>query len=141
MLNTVIVMGRLTGDPQLRQTQGAAAVTNFTLAVDRNFIPKETGQRETDFLDVVAFQKTAEFVCQNFTKGRTLVVTGRLQVRSWEDSEGKPRKKTEIVADRVYFADAMKRQESRMAGLFQESEKTEGPGNPWAFEEKEELPF
>ena len=106
MLNHITVMGRLTSDPELRRTGSGVAVTSFTVAVDRDF--KNNGETETDFLDVVCWKNTAEFVHQYFSKGRMAVVSGRLQIRSWTDKDGNKRKTAEIVADNVYFGDSKK---------------------------------
>lgn len=103
MLNRAIVMGRLTKDPELRRTQSGVAVTTFTLAVDRDF--KNNGEKETDFIDVVAWRNTAEFVCNYFTKGRMALAEGRLQFRDWTDRDGNKRRNAEVMADRVYFGD------------------------------------
>lgn len=105
MLNKIIVMGRLTHDPELRNTPSNVAVCSFSVACDRDF-KNEKEERETDFIDVVAWRKTAEFVCNYFTKGRMAVVEGRLQIRDWTDKEGKKRRSAEIVADNVYFGDS-----------------------------------
>lgn len=103
MLNHIVVMGRLTRDPELRRTGSGIAVTSFTVAVDRDFSNKESGERETDFIDCVAWRQTGEFVSKYFTKGRVAVVSGRLQIRPWTDKEGNKRTSAEIVADNVYF--------------------------------------
>ncbi len=106
MLNHITIMGRLTRDPELRRTGSGIAVASFTLAVDRDFAPKDGGQRETDFIDCVAWRQTGEFVSKYFTKGRMAVVSGRLQVRGWTDKDGNKRRTAEIVADNVYFGDS-----------------------------------
>ena len=106
MLNRIILMGRLTRDPELRQTQPGTAVASFSLAVDRDFADKSTGQRATDFVDIVAWRNTAEFVSKYFSKGRMAVVDGRLQIRDWEDSNGNKRRSAEVVAEHVYFGDS-----------------------------------
>lgn len=106
MLNHIVVMGRLTRDPELRRTGSGIAVTSFSVAVDRDFQPKDGGERETDFIDCVAWRQTGEFVSKYFTKGRMAVVSGRLQVRSWTDKDGNKRRTAEIVADNVYFGDS-----------------------------------
>lgn len=108
MLNKVFIMGRLTRDPELRRTQSGTAVASFSLAVDRDFKDKDTGERQTDFLDCVAWRQTGEFVSQYFTKGRMAVVEGRLQVRSYTDKDGNNRRTVEIVCDHVYFGDSKK---------------------------------
>ncbi len=106
MLNHITVMGRLTRDPELRRTGSGIAVTSFTLAVERDFTDKQNGERETDFIDCVAWRQTGEFVSKYFTKGRMAVVSGRLQIRNWNDKDGNKRRAAEIVADNVYFGDS-----------------------------------
>lgn len=103
MLNTVNIMGRLTHDPELRKTQAGVSVASFTLAVDRDF--KSGDEKQTDFIDIVAWRNTAEFVSKYFAKGRMAVVSGRLQIRDWQDTKGNKRRSAEIVADNVYFGD------------------------------------
>lgn len=105
MLNNVIIMGRLTRDPELRRTQGGTAVTSFTMAVDRDF-KSQSGEKETDFIDVVAWRNTGEFAAKYLAKGRMAAVEGRIQVRDWQDKDGNRRKSVEVVADNVYFADS-----------------------------------
>ena len=106
MLNHITIMGRLTRDPELRRTGSGVAVASFTLAVDRDFGKNENGERETDFIDCVAWRQTGEFVSKYFAKGRMAVVSGRLQIRSWTDKDGNKRRTAEIVADNVYFGDS-----------------------------------
>ena len=106
MLNHIVIMGRLTRDPELRRTANGTAVASFTLAVDRDFGKGENGDRETDFIDCVAWRQTGEFVSKYFAKGRMAVVSGRLQIRSWNDKEGNKRRTAEVVADNVYFGDS-----------------------------------
>lgn len=106
MLNHIVLMGRLTRDPELRRTGSGIAVASFSIAVDRDFGSKESGERETDFIDIVAWRQTAEFVSKYFAKGRMAVVSGRLQIRSWTDKDGNKRRTAEIVADNVYFGDS-----------------------------------
>ena len=106
MLNKIFIMGRLTRDPELRRTGSGVAVASFSLAVDRDFAPKDGGERETDFIDCVAWRQTGEFVSRYFTKGRMAVVEGRLQIRDWTDKEGNKRRSAEVVADQVYFGDS-----------------------------------
>ena len=108
MLNRIILMGRLTRDPELRHTNSGAAVASFSLAVDRDFKNKETGEKATDFIDVVAWRQTGEFVSRFFTKGRLAVVEGRLQIRDWTDKDGGKRRSAEVIADNVYFGDSKK---------------------------------
>ena len=110
MLNKIIIMGRLTRDPELRRTGSGTAVTSFSLACDRDF-KSQRGDKETDFIEVVAWKNTAEFVSKYFSKGRMAVVEGRLQIRGWTDKAGNKRTTAEVVADNVYFADS-KRSES-----------------------------
>ena len=105
MMNKIILMGRLTRDPELRRTGTGTAVTSFSLAVDRDF-KSQSGERETDFIDIVAWRSTAEFVSKYFTKGRMAVVEGRLQIRDWTDKDGGKRRSAEVVADNVYFGDS-----------------------------------
>ena len=105
MLNKIILMGRLTRDPELRRTGSGTAVTSFSLAVDRDF-KAQNGDKETDFIDVVAWRSTAEFVSKYFRKGRMVAVEGRLQIRDWAEKDGTKRRSAEVVADNVYFADS-----------------------------------
>lgn len=105
MLNKIFIMGRLTRDPELRRTQSGTPVTSFSLAVDRDF-KSQSGEKETDFIDVVAWRATAEFVAKYFTKGRMAVVEGRLQIRDWQDRDGNKRRSAEVIADNVYFGDS-----------------------------------
>ena len=106
MLNHIVIMGRLARDPELRHTQAGIPVASFTLAVDRDFKDKTTGERATDWIDVVAWRSTGEFVSRYFAKGRMAVVDGRLQIREWTDKEGNKRRSAEVVADNVYFGDS-----------------------------------
>ena len=107
MLNHIVLMGRLTRDPELRRTGSGIPVASFSLAVDRDFgSNRETGEKETDFIDIVAWRSTAEFVSKYFTKGRMAMVSGRLQIRSWQDKDGNKRRSAEVVADNVYFGDS-----------------------------------
>ena len=107
MLNHIVLMGRLTRDPELRRTGSGIAVASFSLAVDRDFgSSANNGEKETDFIDIVAWRNTAEFVSKYFTKGRMAVVSGRLQIRNWTDKEGNKRRSAEVVADNVYFGDS-----------------------------------
>ena len=106
MLNHIEIMGRLGQDPELRHTQSGTPVASFSLAVDRDFKDKSTGERVTDWIDVVAWRSTGEFVSKYFSKGRMAVVEGRLQIREWTDKEGNKRRTAEVVASNVYFADS-----------------------------------
>lgn len=133
MLNEIILMGRLTRDPDLRRTQSGTAVTSFSLAVERDF-KEASGERATDFIDIVAWRSTAEFVSKYFTKGRMAVVEGRLQIRDWTDRDGGKRRSAEVVAENVYFADSKRA----------EAAQVPDPGGNHEFEENEEageLPF
>ena len=111
MLNHIVIMGRLTRDPELRRTGSGIAVASFSLAVDRDFGKAESGEREPDFIDCVAWRQTGEFVSKYFTKGRMAVVSGRLQIRSWTDKDGNKRRTAEVVADNVYFGDSKRENE------------------------------
>ena len=105
MLNNIVIMGRLTRDPELRRTSSGVAVASFTLACERDFAAQgET--RETDFIDIVAWRYTAEFFDKYFSKGQMAVVSGRLQIRNWKDKDGNKRRSAEILADHVYFGEA-----------------------------------
>ena len=109
MLNHITIMGRLTRDPELRMTQSQTQVASFTLAVDRDFGGRDGGEKQTDFIDCVAWRQTAEFVSKYFTKGRMAVVSGRLQSRKWEDRDGNKRTSWEVVVDNVYFGESRRR--------------------------------
>jgi single-strand DNA-binding protein len=106
MLNHIVIMGRLTRAPEYRTTSSSLSVANFTVAVDRDFSGKDGGEKETDFIDCVAWRKTAEFLTKYFTKGSMIVVSGRLQIRQWKDKDGNNRRSAEIVADNVYFGES-----------------------------------
>ena len=134
MLNKIILMGRLTRDPELRRTGSGTAVTSFALAVDRDF-KSQSGEKETDFIEVVAWRNTAEFVSKYFSKGRMAVVEGRLQIRDWTDKDGGKRRSAEVVADSVYFGDS-KRSDSDTSAppVAWDQTWTELPGDgglPW----------
>lgn len=103
MLNHIVLMGRLVRDPELRRTASGIAVTSFTLAVDRDFASKDSGERGVDFIDIVAWRSTGEFVSKYFQKGSMAVVSGRLQIRSYTDKQGVSRRAAEVQADNVYF--------------------------------------
>ena len=106
MLNHINIMGRLTRDPELRRTNSGTAVANFTIACDRDFADKQSGEKETDFVECVAWKNTAEFVSNYFSKGRTIVISGRLQMRKYTDKSGNNRTVAEVVAESVYFGDS-----------------------------------
>ena len=116
MLNRIILMGRLTRDPELRHTQTGTPVASFSLAVDRDFKDRNTGEKATDFIDIVAWRQTAEFVSRYFTKGRMAVVEGRLQLRDLTDRDGNKRRSAEVVADNVYFGDS--KRDAEAAGVY-----------------------
>lgn len=103
MLNHITIMGRLTRDPELRRTGSGIAVTSFTVAVDRDIASKESGEKETDFIDCVAWRASGEFVSKYFKKGSMIAVSGRLQIRSWTDKDGNKRRAAEIVTENCYF--------------------------------------
>ena len=116
MLNHIVIMGRLTRDPELRRTGSGIAVASFTLAVDRDFAPRMAAIERMDFIDCVAWRQTGEFVSKYFTKGRMAVVSGRLQIRQWTDKDGNNRRSAEIVADNVYFGDSKRDSDGASAG-------------------------
>ncbi|MBR5948245.1 MAG: single-stranded DNA-binding protein [Clostridia bacterium] len=134
MLNRITIMGRFVRDPELRRTPNGTPVTSFTLAVDRDFGPRD-GEKTTDFIDCVAWRNTAEFVGKYFAKGRMAVVSGRLQIRDWTDKDGGKRRSAEVLVDSIYFADS-KRAESSEA----EAEAT-APEITELEEDDGELPF
>ena len=115
MLNKIIIMGRLTRDPELRRTQSGTAVTSFSLAVERDF-KEQNGEKKTDFIEVVAWRNTAEFVGKYFTKGRMAVVEGRLQIRDWTDRDGGKRRSAEVIAESVYFGDSKRESDGHAVG-------------------------
>ena len=106
MLNHITIMGRLTRDPELRRTGSGIAVASFRVAVDRDYAPKDGGERKTDFIDCVAWRQTGEFISKYFTKGRMIVVDGRLEMRDWTDKDGNKRTSAEVVVDNAYFGDS-----------------------------------
>ena len=106
MLNHIVIMGRLTRDPELRRTGSGLAVTSFSVAVERDFGGRDGGERKTDFFDCVAWDKRAEFVSKYFTKGRMAIISGRLQIRDWTDKDGNKRRSAEVLAENVYFGDS-----------------------------------
>jgi len=113
-MNHVVIMGRLTRDPERRETGTGVPVTSFSLAVDRGYAPKDGGERQTDFIDVVAWRSTADFVAKYFVKGQMAAVTGRLQIRDWTDKENNKRKSAEVIADHVYFTESKKSREASL---------------------------
>ena len=112
MLNHITIMGRLTRDPELRYTQSQTPVASFSLAVDRDFGSRDGGEKQTDFIDCVAWRSTAEFVSKYFQKGSMAVVSGRLQIRDWTDREGGKRRSAEVVVDNIYFRESRRRDSS-----------------------------
>ena len=106
MLNHIVIQGRMVRDPELRRTGTGTAVASFTLAVDRDYSGRDGGEKETDFIECVAWRQTGEFVSKYFAKGRMAIVSGRLQIRSWTDKDGNKRRTAEVVADNVYFGDS-----------------------------------
>lgn len=147
MLNHIVIMGRLTRDPELRRTGSGIAVAGFTVAVDRDFANKDSGERETDFIDCVAWRSTGEFVSKYFTKGSMAVVSGRLQIRPWEDKDGNKRRTAEIVADNVYFGESKRSTSSAASATTGEAQRYNSPSpRPAEFEElgedpDDDLPF
>ena len=109
MLNHIVIMGRLTRDPEVRYTQSQTPVASFSLAVERDFGGRDGGEKQTDFIDCVAWRQTAEFVSKYFAKGSMAVVSGRLQIRDWTDREGNKRRSAEVVADNIYFGESKRR--------------------------------
>ena len=161
MLNHIVIMGRLTRDPELRSTQSGVSVTSFTVAVDRDFGGRDGGERQTDFIDCVAWRQTGEFVSKYFHKGSMIVVSGRLQSRKWQDRDGNNRTNWEVIADNVYFGESRRDSESngsygsydsnrggydsnRGSGSYDSSPRSSAPA-PSAFSELDdgdgELPF
>jgi single-strand DNA-binding protein len=142
MLNKIFIMGRLTRDPELRRTQNGTAVAGFALAVDRDY-KNADGTKETDFIEVVAWRSSAEFVSKYFTKGRMAIVEGRLQLRDWQDKDGNKRRSAEVVADNVYFGDSKKEGDSsggyKAAGKAVDVEP--GEGEFAEIEDEEDWPF
>lgn len=118
MLNQITIMGRLTRDPELRYTQSSTPVASFSLAVDRDYSPKDGGNRETDFIDCVAWRSTAEFVSKYFSKGSMAVVSGRLQIRDWTDKEGNKRRNAEVIVDNIYFGESKRRDSDSQTGIY-----------------------
>lgn len=116
MLNFITVAGRLVADPELRRTGSGVAVTNFTLAVDRDFGKNENGEKETDFIPVVCWRNTAEFAQKYFSRGRMAIVAGRLQIRKYTDKDGNKRSVAEIVAENIYFGDSKNSNEGNSFG-------------------------
>ena len=140
MLNKIFLQGRLCKDPELRHTQSGTAVASFSLAVDRDFKDRNTGEKATDFIDIVAWRQTAEFVSRYFTKGRMAVVEGRLQLRDWTDRDGNKRRAAEVVADNVYFGDS-KRDSDHLDKLADDATPVSEPSFQEMDDDPSELPF
>ncbi len=134
MLNHIVLMGRLTRDPELRYTQSQTPVASFSLAVDRDFGGRDGGEKQTDFIDVVAWRSTAEFVSKYFTKGSMAVVSGRLQIRDWNDREGNKRRSAEVVADNVYFGESKRSREENGGAPRGGNDTYSGRGNYQSFD-------
>lgn len=141
MLNKIFIMGRLVEDPELRHTQSGTAVASFRLAVDRDFKDKDTGDRKADFINVVAWRSTAEFVSRSFTKGRMAVVVGPLQVREWTDKDGNRRTTAEVVAEHIYFGDSGGKRSEPEGNAPERSFPPASVGFADADEDDGELPF
>lgn len=139
-LNRCTIMGRLARDPELRHTQTGTPVASFTLAVDRDFKDKNTGERQTDWIDVVAWRGTGEFASRYFSKGRMAVVEGRLQIREWTDKEGNKRRSAEVVAEHVYFCDS-KRDGSDTPGGYRAPANDPGGRFEELADDDSDLPF
>ena len=129
MLNHIVIMGRLTRDPELRYTQSQIPVTSFSVAVDRDFGGRDGAERQTDFIDCVAWRHTAEFVSKYFTRGSMAVVSGRLQMRDWTDRDGNKRRSAEIVADNVYFGESKRSREENAASMPRSGGNSYGGGS------------
>lgn len=138
MLNKIFLMGRLTRDPELRRTQNGTPVAGFSLAVDRDY-KNADGTKETDFIEVVAWRSSAEFVSKYFTKGRMAVVEGRLQIRDWQDKDGNKRRSAEVVADSVYFGDSRSDNSGRQSAKAPVNVDAEGFAN--VEDDDSDMPF
>ena len=147
MLNHITIMGRLTRDPELRYTQSQTPVASFTLAVDRDFASRDGGERQTDFIDCVAWRQTGEFVSKYFSKGSMAVVAGRLQIRDWTDRDGNKRRTAEVIAESVYFGGSKKTDNAAAESPTQGNQQQSGyrPASQHSFAELEDddgdLPF
>lgn len=140
MLNTITIMGRLTRDPELRYTPDKKPVVSFTLAVDRDYVP-QNGNRQTDFIDVVAWNKTAEFVSSYFRKGSMAVASGRLQMRDWTDRDGNKRRNAEVNAENVYFGESKNSQSGNVTQFTPAQAPVNIGYTPMSDAEDGELPF
>lgn len=140
MLNKIFIMGHLTRDPELRTTNSGTSVASFSLAVDRNYKGAD-GEKETDFIDCVAWRQTGEFAAKYFTKGRMAVVEGRLQIRPWTDKEGNNRRSAEVIVDNMYFGDS--KRDGDTGGARPASGPVNVSANDWqeVDEDEGDLPF
>ena len=141
MLNHIDIMGRLTRDPELRRTGSGTAVANFSVAVDRDFSGKDSGEKETDFIDCVAWRNTGEFVSKYFTKGSMIVVSGRLQIRKWQDKDGNNRYCAEVVADNCYFGESKKADTAAQSGSYRGYAKADSDAFATLDDVDGQLPF
>lgn len=143
MLNHITIMGRLTRDPELRRTGSGIAVTSFTVAVDRDFGNRDGGEKETDFIDCVAWRQTGEFVSKYFAKGSMIVVSGRLQIRNWNDKDGNKRRSAEVIADNVYFGESKRSNEGVSYDSNAYSAPASAPASDFAMldDDDAQLPF
>ena len=141
MLNHIVIMGRLTRDPELRRTGSGLAVANFSVAVERDWPNKDTGEKEVDFIDCVAWRQSAEFVSKYFEKGSMIVVSGRLQLRKWVDVNGNNRTSAEIVADNVYFGESKKKESNNVIAPFDNPYITTTPAFAMFDDDDAQLPF
>lgn len=141
MLNQITIMGRLVRDPELRRTAAGIAVANFTVAVDRDFADKQSGEKETDFIDCVAWRQTGEFVSKYFSKGKLIVVSGRLEIRSWTDKDGNKRRTAEINATNCYFGESKKDSGTGVAGTIENTNTGNAFANAYAAAGYSEPPY
>ncbi|MBR5114047.1 MAG: single-stranded DNA-binding protein [Oscillospiraceae bacterium] len=142
MLNHIVLMGRLTRDPELRHTQQGTSVASFSLAVERDYSSKDGGQKQTDYIDIVAWRSTADFVSRYFTKGQLVAVSGRLQIRDWTDRDGGKRRSAEVVAENVYFAEGKRNRDSAPDSDYSEAYSVPPIEQGFtALEDDGELPF
>ena len=141
MLNHIVLMGRLTKDVELRHTQSGTAVSSFTIAVDRDFGSKDGGEKQTDFIDIVAWRNTAEFASKYFSKGKMAIVSGRLQLRDWTDKDNNKRRSAEVVADNIYFGDSKKSESSTSNSTTSESAHSDFESGYTESETDDDLPF
>jgi single-strand DNA-binding protein len=145
-MNQIVIMGRLTRDPERRETKSGLAVTSLTLAVDRGVTPKDGGGRQCDFINVVAWRNTADFAAKYFVKGQMAAVTGRLEIREWTDKDNNKRRTAEVIADRIYFTESKKSREASVGSDPEDDDYGDaGPDEPSDFAELEpgdgDLPF